>query len=138
MSLLLLEQVQVSPPLQLDRHAQLRLLQSVPAPPAACEAFFVVAARSREAAEGAAPPLSAISHHFGLYRHNVDAMLLASYHNRPTINGFSSFNPTDWDFANPWKPDYLDRVRTYARRHDIKPLCGFDYRRSADWFLLEP
>ena len=139
MGVLLLEQVQLTPPLHLDRAEQLRLLRSVPVPPRACEAFFVVAARPTVSETEGIPGISADRHRriAGLYRHNVDAMFLASYHNRPTINGLSSFNPPDWNFADPWKPDYLRRVRDYARRHDIEPLCGYDHARSPAWFRLQ-
>jgi len=140
---LLAEQVQTAAPLALDRDVQLGMLRSVGPPPATCDAIFVVSARPAgypllaEAAaidrawggdggNGAAP----------YYRHNADAMLLASYYGRPTINGYSSANPPDWDLANPDAPDYLRRVRAYADRHRVGRLCGLDMRRRPRWFSL--
>jgi hypothetical protein len=138
---LLVEQVQTAAPLALDRAVQLGMLRSVGPPPAMCDAIFVVSARPAgypllaEAAaidrawggdggNGAAP----------YYRHNADAMLLASYYGRPTINGYSSANPPDWDLADPDAPDYLRRVRAYADRHRVGRLCGLDMRRRPHWF----
>lgn len=142
---LLIEQVQTAPPLAIDVPLQRRML-AAPPPPAGCDAFFVVSARTpadHDAAEAehprilvswGAPPTNAI----GLYRHNVDAMLLAAYHDRPTVNGFSTFNPPGWDFAAPDAPDYAARVAAYARRYRMGRLCGLDRRRRPAWFRLDP
>ena len=138
---LLAEQVQLDAPLALDRDAMLDML-AVGAPPRDCTAFFVVSARP------AGYPLIAEaqaidrawggdgnSRDAGRYRHNVDAMLLASYYGRPTINGISSFNPPDWHLSMPDAPDYLRRVQAYAARHRVEGLCGLDVRRAAPWFM---
>ncbi len=140
---LLVEQVQLDAPLALDRNAQRAMLTAVGPPPRACKAFFVIAARPRT--YPALAEARAIDIAWGgtgrdgrvllqLYRHNVDAMLLASYYGIPTINGFSSFNPPDWNLSNPDARSYLQRVRAYARRHRITHLCGLDVRRPARWF----
>ena len=141
---LLVEQVQTNAPLTLDRDGQRRLLAIGP-PPAACTAFFVVSARPADypaQAEARAIGLAwggdGRARDEGKYRHNVDAMVLASYYGRPTINGYSSFNPPDWDLAGPYAPDYLRRVRRYAERHRVTGLCGLDVRRSPRWFALPP
>jgi hypothetical protein len=142
---LLVEQVQLDAPLALDRDAQRAMLIAVGPPPRACEAFFVVAARPRnypalaearaiDIAEGGTGRDGRIL--LQLYRHNVDAMLLASYYGIPTINGFSSFNPPDWNLSSPDAKSYLQRVRSYARRHRINHLCGLDVRRPVGWFYL--
>lgn len=140
---LLVEQIQLAAPLTLDRKAQLRMLAAVGPPPAGCAAFFVVSARP--AGYPVLAESRAIDRAWGgdgigdgglAYRHNVDAMLLASYYGRPTINGFSSFNPPDWKLSAPDAPDYLARVRAYADRHRIGRLCGLDVRRARHWFML--
>jgi len=140
---LLVEQVQLAAPLGLDRRRELRMLAAAGPPPAACAVFFVVSARP--AGFSVAAEARAIDRAWGgdgtgkdgpTYRHNVDAMLLASYYGRPTINGKSSFNPPDWNLSDPDAPDYLARVRAYARRHRIAPMCGLDLRRSRPWFVL--
>lgn len=140
---LFVEQVQLDAPLALDRDAQMRMLADVGPPPRACTAFFVVSARSANY-----PLLAearAINRAWGgdgtdrdarFYRHNVDAMLLASYYGRPTINGYSSFNPPDWRLSAPDAPDYLQRVRSYVDRHRLTHVCGLDVRRSQRWFAL--
>ncbi|WP_375403752.1 hypothetical protein [uncultured Sphingomonas sp.] len=142
---LLFEQIQLGAPLAVDRPREMAMLSSVGAPPANCRAFFVVSARpdgrdvlaeakriSRAWNDEPARDLAAN------YRHNVDAMLLASYYGRPTINGFSSFQPPDWAFGSPDSPDYAKRVRDYAARHRITGLCGLDRRRRPHWFKLAP
>ncbi|TPG09631.1 hypothetical protein EAH84_13645 [Sphingomonas oligophenolica] len=140
---LLVEEVQLDAPLTLDRHAQLRMLAAVGPPPAQCSAFFVVSARSADfpvLAESRAIDRAWGGDGIGTggwsYRPNVDAMVLASYYGRPTINGISSFNPPDWTFANPQAADYLDHVRSYAMRHRLHGLCGLDVRRAVSWFPL--
>ncbi|MEG3174997.1 hypothetical protein U1872_02055 [Sphingomonas sp. RB3P16] len=140
---LLLEEVQLAAPLALDRPALLRMLRDIGPPPADCDTFFVVSARPADAplqaeadqigtAWGASRPNDLL----GLYRHNVDAMLLASYYDRPTINGVSTFNPPDWKFDHPEAADYTARVRRYAKVHHLGQLCGLDRRRTPRWFAL--
>ncbi len=138
---LFVEQVQLDAPLALDRDAQMRMLADVGPPPRACTAFFVVAARPADyplLAEARAIDLAwggdGVDRGAMFYRHNVDAMLLASYYGRPTINGYSSFNPPDWRLSYPDALDYLHRVRTYADRHRLTGLCGLDVRRQQRWF----
>lgn len=109
---LLVEQVQLEAPLTLDRTTQRVMLTAVGPPPAECPAFFVVSARARSY------PLRAEAQSIDTawgdtgrnghallrsYRHNVDAMLLASYYGIPTINGISSFNPPGWKLRNPMR-----------------------------------
>lgn len=116
---LLLEQVNRAPPVFLNRRQENALIASIPAPPPGCHAFY---ARNRRLAPLNGPPaLDA------LYHHNVDAMLIAAMTGLPTINGFSTFNPPDWNFADPARPDYLARVAGYAAAHRLGAgLCGLD------------
>lgn len=140
---LLVEQVQLAAPLALDRAAQMAMLRDVGPPPVACDAFVVVSARP--AGYPVLAEAARIDRAWGgdggngaalYYRHNADAMLLASYYGRPTINGFSSANPPDWAFAAPDARDYPARVRAYATRHRLARLCGLDMRRTPHWFAL--
>lgn len=144
---LLVEQVQTRPPLSLDRAKQLRMLADVGRPPSPCGSFFVVAARSDDHAALAEGRRIATSwgsdgsdaeRLYSLYRHNVDAMLIAGYHHVPTINGFSSFNPPDWAFADPRGRDYLVRVERYVREHRLENVCGLDVQRQPHWFRFNP
>lgn len=112
---LIAEQVPLAQPVNLNRRAELDRLYSIPAPPPACRSFFVSRGRPVTASE-----INAI------YSHNVDAMLLAEWFALPTINGFSTFTPPDWNFNGPDLPDYLARVRTYADAHKLAGLCALD------------
>ncbi len=100
----------------LDRRAALaRVMVTTPAPPS-CTAFFVSAA----ADQGEDGPGDA------LFKHNADAMLISELTHLPTINGFATFTPPDWNFASPRQPDYLSRVRHYATAHNLTGLCRLD------------
>lgn len=134
MALLIAEQVQTTPPLAVDRVAERAWLAGLPPPPAGCRAFFVVAARPGVELGGATPGRGRAQYDW--YRHNVDAMLLSAWWGVPTVNGISTFDPPDWNFAHPDAPDYLARVRGYARRHALSGLCGLDRRRTPSWYPL--
>lgn len=86
-AVLLLEEANGYAPLFLDRPLELLRLLSVPPPPAGCRAFWVSAAwtesRFGEAVEDP-------------YKHNMEAMLVASVLRLPTVNGISTFNPPGW------------------------------------------
>ncbi len=151
---LLLEQVQLNAPLNLDRSKQQKMLSEVGAPPRDCQAFFVISARADAAAERAESAkittswsvytddssalMNDIRNDYLKYRHNVDAMVLSEYYRKPTINGYSSFNPDDWNFENSDDPTYIRRVAGYARGHGIGKLCGLDVGRQTHWFHLNP
>ncbi len=127
--LLVGENLSAETPAQLSRRVQRDALWGLPAPPAGCASFYVVASRRNE-------PLFHSAAQNGLYPHNVDAMLLAELWRVPTINGISSFNPPDWKFADPLAPDYEARVRDYARRHKLSGLCRLDVRQAQPWARL--
>lgn len=103
----------------LDRFHALDRLASVGQPPASCKAFFATASIDTVDNDPGFPVGS-------IYPHNVDAMLIAELVNLPTINGFASFNPPDWNFQYPSKPDYSLRVAQYAKGHGLQGLCKLD------------
>ncbi|AJP74403.1 hypothetical protein TS85_09415 [Sphingomonas hengshuiensis] len=125
-ALLLAEQVNLAQPARLSRSAQHAALDTIPAPPPGCSAFYIVSTRP-----GA--PLYRDARLDALYPHNVDAMFLAERWRVPTINGFSTFTPPDWNFAAPLAPDYDARVRAYAQRHGLTGLCRLDMRAAQPW-----
>jgi hypothetical protein len=127
--LLLAEQVSLSSPTALHRRQQLHFLATLPPPPADCRAFYAATEQ---------PPPYMRPEIDGLYSGNVAAMLVATYDNLPTINGFSSINPPDWNFAYPGRADYLGRVRHYAAAHRIHALCGLDFRTNTWLKPLRP
>ena len=119
-ALLLLEQVNVpgpTGPVFLHRTVEMRFLHAVPPPPPGCRVFYAATAQ----------PPAFLPKVDGFYSNNVAAMIVATYDHLPTINGTSTFTPPDWDFANPERPDYVARIRSYAARHDIHALCGLDF-----------
>lgn len=128
---LALENVNLEPVAQLRRDRQLADLAAIPAPPRDCKSFALVTARPGEGLY--VNPL-----YNARYPHNVDAMLLAQLWRLPTINGYSTFNPPDWDFDRPLAKDYATRVQAYAARHDLHGLCLLDMRRPVPWTMLQP
>ena len=105
--------------LALDRPHELARLESVPSPPPTCKAFFVSAARPEQYQS----PLID-----GIYSHNADAMLIAEVKNLPTMNGFSTFVPPDWNLADPDSVSYPDRVRAYASKYGLHNLCALNLK----------
>ena len=128
-ALLVAENLSAESVARLSRSTQRAALWAVPAPPAGCASFYVVAARRNE-------PLFLNAEKNGRYPHNVDAMFLAELWRVPTINGFSSFNPPDWKFADPLAPDYDARVMDYAQRHKLRGLCRLDVRQAQPWMRI--
>lgn len=116
---LIADECRTATPVYLDRVAGLHLLRSVVVPPVQCTSFFVTG-RSPEFRSARTPTEI-------IYRHNVDAMLISAVIRLPTVNGFSTFNPPDWAFADSGAPAYRMRVARYAARHAILPgLCMLD------------
>ncbi len=119
-ALLVAEQLSSGPDVaRLDRLGELQQLGAVLPPPARCRAFTALSARSDDP-EGSTT-LQTMSA-------NANAMLVAEVANLPTINGISSFNPPDWNAADPSSPSYLGRMDAYAQAHRVDGLCGLDLR----------
>ena len=116
--LLVAEEINLGPPLGIDRKEQLARLAAVPAPPAECGAFYV----TRADAAYLHPDVPTE----GLYRHSADAMLLAELLHIPTINGYASLQPPDYYLFFPDDPEYGNRIRRYVERYEVKDLCALD------------
>jgi hypothetical protein len=104
--LLIAEQLGGASAAHLSRSAHRAELWAIPAPPAACRSFYIV------------------------------AMFLAQRWRLPTINGFSTFNPPDWEFADPLASSYDFRAMGYARRHELRRVCRLDMRDTKPWRLM--
>ncbi|WP_424136323.1 hypothetical protein [Roseomonas chloroacetimidivorans] len=104
-----------------DRRAEEARLTAIPPPPADCRVF--IATRPREGVVR--------DYVLGIYSHNVDAMMAASVLRLPTINGFSTFNPSGWDLADPSSRIYPERAMAEAARHNLTP-CGLNFE-SLRW-----
>ena len=124
--LLIAEQFGSDVPVQISRSIDGAALRAVPPPPSACHSFYVVAARRDE-------PVYVDAARTAVYPHNVDAMLLAELWRVPTINGLSTFNPRDWDFAEPHGASYYARVAFYIAHHRLKSVCRLDVRQARPW-----
>jgi len=109
----------------IDRVASMRRLAAVKPPPPGCRAFFVEDRRPLAPGQGDADLI---------YRHNVEAMLIAEYFNLLTINGHSSFSPPDWGFDKPQNPEYSLHVHKYQQFHRLAGLCALDLA-SLEWSL---
>jgi hypothetical protein len=117
--LLVLEQLGVSPSVN-DRKEILARI-AAPPPPPECGVFFVTSAKGQDGSNEA----------MRRYPHNVEAMLISERLHIPTINGYATFLPPGWDFEDPTRDDYLDRVRRYAARYGIRKLCRLDLEKLA-------
>lgn len=100
--------------IHLDRKVELAKVANLTPAPAPCKVFYVSGWPRQE---------SVIDN---IYAHNVSAMLIAELLRMPTINGFASFNPPDWNLAYPNNNDYDQRVRTYLQNHAITDVCKLD------------
>ncbi len=119
--LLMAEQINLHKNSFLNRQDQLDFINHVSAPPAACTSFYVSGQRP---AEFGIQNKNAI---INIYPHNVDAMLLAEVFALRTINGFSTFNPPDWDFMRDPEETYLKRIASYVNKHQIQHgMCELD------------
>jgi len=118
----ILEQVNTSRTQFLERAPLEALLSDSGSPTAFCQAFFVL---------DQSPPVP--DRLYDYYHGHTQAMLLAEMTGLPTISGFSTFNPPDWDFRAPYGPAYLVKVAAYGVRHQlIGRLCGFNLQ-SHKW-----
>jgi len=124
--LLIAENLSSETAAQLRRSEHRAALAGIAPPPAGCAVFYVTASRRAE-------PLYMNAYMNARYPHNVDAMLLAELWRTPTINGFSTFNPPDWNFEAPLAADYDARAMRYAAQHRLHGVCRLDVRRSTPW-----
>jgi len=114
---LVVEEINIAPPLGLDRFHEIAWLAAIPSPPPNCQAFFVSAARP-EALFGPATDK--------LVSHNIDAMLIAETKRLPTVNGSSTFLPPGWHLESPDSPSYLSMVQAFASQNGVRGLCALD------------
>jgi hypothetical protein len=120
--LLLAEQINIAPPLRIDRSKETARLAAVPPAPTACQAFFI---SHPDPAENVINPETD-----GIFRHSVDAMLIAELLRLPTVNGYASFTPPGYDLLYPDRSDYLTRLKSYAAWKGLHQLCGLDLRND--------
>ncbi len=126
--LLMLEQVNFAQNQALNRQDQLNFIHLAGEPPPSCQSFFVSGQRPDEFLRQDKELISSV---YSVYPHNVDAMLLSEVFALRTINGFSTFNPPDWDFDIIPHETYISRVEHYANNHQIQAgLCEYNLYSS--------
>lgn len=131
---LIAEQINVTPVAELSRERQRADLLTIAPPPPGCASFYAVKTRAAEVpATNPSSPIYQRPENEGKYLHNVDSMLLAQIWRVPTLGGYSTFQPPDWVFADPLKPDYDDRVRRYIAAHGLTGVCRLDVRDAQPW-----
>jgi len=113
-ALLLIEQVNVEWPATTSRRAALGWINAIPAPPAGCKVFYLV-----PRAEPADQPG---------WIHQAQAMLVSQVRDWPTVNGYATWLPKNWDLEEPAKPGYAAAVRDWVSRNGVSDLCGLDPR----------
>lgn len=124
-SLLIFEEIN-EPLIGLDRRVELDRISLPRLPPKECLSFYTSGWEGQER-------LGIVG---DIYAHNVSAMFIAQVVNIPTINGIASFNPPDWDFANPNNSNYDKRMLYYAGKHGVSGLCKLDLN-SKEWMIVE-
>jgi len=121
-ALLIAEEINLTPPVFLDRVEARRFLASVPPPPAACQSFYAVHGRDEDAAH---------SVNEGIYSTNVDAMLLAELYRLPTLIGLSSILPRGWGwtFLPSDSPAFRRELDATIARYRLRQVCELDIRQ---------
>lgn len=109
----------------LDRQAELAKVAGLTQAPEGCKVFYVSGWPKQE------------SQIDKIYAHNVSAMLIAELLRMPTINGFASFNPPDWNMADPNDATYDQRVADYLKKHDIQNVCKLELA-TKQWQTAQP
>lgn len=131
---LIAEQINLMPVAELSRARQRAALLAIAPPPADCTAFYAVKTRTAEVpATNPSSPIYQRPENEGKYLHNVDSMLLAQIWRVPTLGGYSTFQPREWVFADPLKPDYDARARRYIDSHGLSGVCRLDVRDARPW-----
>jgi hypothetical protein len=125
-ALLILEQINMMGVSGLNARIEQDFIDSVKPIPKQCSVFFVTGTRYEEIAQG---PVK-------YYLNNVDAMVIAEVFGLKTINGMSSFWPSDWNFKYFPKETYLDRIKEYESKHNIENLCFFSIQERK-WYLSQ-
>lgn len=115
------EQISLDSNAEVPRYAYLQDMRSAEAPPTQCTQFFVINRRDSDKHIDTATLFGS------LYPHNVAAMFFSEWWNLRTLNGFSTFNPPNWNFAYLPEGSYRYRVRDYVAHHEMENgLCSFD------------
>jgi hypothetical protein len=58
--------------------------------------------------------------------YSIDAMFVSLNDSLPTLNGYSAWGPEGWNLLHPEEADYINEVRRWIGRFDLKGVCEFD------------
>lgn len=114
---------------KLDTNKVYSIVDSISSPPKDCKNFFVGQLRNQESITDFPEYIN------DFYAHNVIAMYIGSKFSLPTLNGIASYNPPDWNFANPSGSDYSSRVEKYLRNYGITQTCFLDFKDNS-WIQI--
>lgn len=110
--LVTVEQINTNPTSDIRHNVQEHLIRSVTKPPPACKAFYVVDHRD--------PNLFFVEY-------QIDAMLISQKLSLPTLNGYTSRDPSHWTLKYLKTAAYLPGVASWAIEHDVTTgLCQLD------------
>ena len=124
---LIAEEINPTPYVALPTEEPLRLLKQLTAPPTLCRNFYVVNAVGFKSGDKTLDDP---------YRTNVQAMMISSFLNLPTVVGISSFNPPGWNFSDSPAESFDQRVLSYAFQHQtLQGLCRLDVTHNK-WSLV--
>jgi hypothetical protein len=113
--LAVVEQVNLAQPSRLSREYDRKHLSAVAKAPRQCRAFY------------AWPPS------FDL---QVEAMVVAQSQDLPTLNGYSGFNPQDWNLFETDAISYEQHLLSWAVNRHIKGLCRLNID-AGNWLVEE-
>ena len=121
-TLMIIEQLNTNPYVHVNVKENMKMLEELPVVSGKCRAFYLT---------------NPIGFKIGnkqiddAYRANVQAMLISSRINVPTIIGLSSFNPEGWVSIPPKDLNYQHSIMAYALRNDVvKDLCELNVAES--------
>ena len=118
--ILIIEQLNTARTHAISRAEESQRFAAIGAPPGSCSAFFAI--RSKEG-----DPIVL----------QTDAMTVAEELHIPTINGYSGWNPKDWDLFTSADGATLRAARAWARKRNVSQgLCALDLS-SGRWFPIE-
>ena len=116
--LLIAEEINPHPYVAFSTAEPLAVLNRLTPPPASCRTFFAIQPKGFQ---------SGNPEHDDVLRTNVQAMMISSFLNLPTVIGTSSFNPPDWNFRQNPPNTFESRVMAYAYEHHVlEDLCRLD------------
>ncbi|MGH1461182.1 MAG: GtrA family protein [Neptuniibacter sp.] len=118
------EQINTAPLQQISRSKEKVRLSFSP-PPSECEAFYISRGDSS---------FTGYSLLDGFYIPNIDAMVLASMWEVPTLNGISTWFPEGWALQHPGNNHYQKSAHKWARQNSIlhSHICSLDMNKR-EW-----